>query len=57
MFEQNKPKLLNLLIDKKIDIALISKTYNTITTNNIFLGYNMYSRDHQLISMEDGSPF
>lgn len=44
--KQNEPELFDLLIDKKIDIALISETHYTTKIKNFFPGFNVYRTDH-----------
>jgi len=44
--KQNEPELLDVLIDKKIDIALITETHYTTKTKNFFPDYSVYRTDH-----------
>lgn len=43
--KQNEPELLDLLIHKKIDIALIMETHHIAKTKNFFPGYSVYRTD------------
>lgn len=44
--KSHEPELLQLFIDKNIDIGLITETYCTPTSKNFFPGYNVYRADH-----------
>lgn len=44
--KQNEPELLHLLIQSKIDIALITETHYTSNTNHFFPGFQVYRADH-----------
>jgi len=44
--KRHEPELLNLFIEKQIDIALISETHCTTNSKHFFPGYNIYRSDH-----------
>lgn len=44
--KQNEPELLHLLIQSKIDIALITETHYTSSNNHFFPGFQVYRADN-----------